>query len=174
MEPLDQPIDLHFRNGKVFPSNVLILGYIFLGLSPLVFFGNMFLGAGLFLGGVFIAFTSNHVVVDLETQTIREYTAYWGFIRIGITTDYRKYGILTVVPVRQTTTTYARSIHSTSYTDYLFAVCLLGSNYRGKKELTKFPQKSLSENLAKELTHRMGMEYFDYDPMVIREKMLGR
>lgn len=174
MDTLDQPIDLHFRNGKVFPSNVVILGFILLGLSPLAFLGNMYIGIGLFLAGTFIAFTSNHVVVDLETQTIREYTAYLGFIKIGKTTDYRKYGILTVVPVRQTTTTYSRSIHSTSYTDYLFAVCIMGSNFRGKKELTKLPQKVQSEDLAKELTHRMGMEYFDYDPKVIREKMLGR
>ncbi|WP_341902242.1 hypothetical protein [Fluviicola taffensis] len=174
MDTLDQPMDLHFRNGKVFPSNVLILGYIFLGLSPLSFFGNMYIGIGLFLVGVFITFTSNHVVVDLERETIREYTAYLGFIKIGKTINYRKYGILTVVPVKQTTTAYTRSTQSTSYTDYLFAVCLLGSNYRGKRELTKLPQKSQSEDLAKELSHRMNMEYFDYDPMVIREKMLGR
>lgn len=174
MNTLDQPIDLHFRNGKIFPSNVRILGYIFLGLCLPALLGNIFIGIGLFVVGAFISFTSNHVVVDLETQTIREYTAYFGFIKIGKTTDYRKYGILTVVPVKQTTTAYTRSTQSTSYTDYLFAVCLLGSNYRGKKELTKLPQKSQSEDLAKELTHRMGMEYFDYDPMVIREKMLGR
>lgn len=174
MDTLDQPIDLHFRNGKVFPSNVVILGYIFLGLSPLAFFGNVFIGIGLLLAGVFIAFTSNHVVVNLETKSFREYTAYLGFIKIGKTIDYRKYGILTVVPVKQTTTVYTRSTQSTSNTDYLFAVCIMGSNFRGKRELTKLKQKSQSEDLAKELAHRMGMEYFDYDPMVIREKMLGR
>ena len=174
MNTLDQPIDLHFRNGKVFSSNVVVLGYVLLGLSPLAFFGNVFIGIGLLLVGAFIGFTTNHVVVDLENETIWEYTAFLGFIKIGKKTDYRKYGILTVVPVKQTTTTYGRSTHSTSYTDYLFAVCLLGSNYRGKRELTKLPQKSQSEDLAKELTHRMGMEYFDYDPKVIREKMLGR
>lgn len=174
MEPIDQPIDLHFRNGRVFPSNVVVLGYIFLGLSPLALFGNVFIGIGLLLVGVFIAFTSNHVVVDLETQTFREYTAYLGFIKIGKTIDYRKYGILTVVPVKQTTTAYTRSTQSTSNTDYLFAVCIMESNFRGKRELTKLKQKSQSEDLAKELAHRMGMEYFDYDPMVIREKMLGR
>lgn len=174
MDIIDQPIDLHFRNGKVFPSNVVILGYVFLGLCLLALLGNIYIGIALFLAGAFISFTSNHVVVDLETQTIQEYTAYFGFIKIGKTIDYKKYGILTVVPVKQTTTAYTRSTQSTSSTDYFFAVCLLGSNYRGKKDLTKFPQKSQSEDLAKELTHKMGMEYFDYDPKVIREKMLGR
>nr|WP_294860479.1 hypothetical protein [uncultured Fluviicola sp.] len=173
MDTLDQPMDLNFRNGKVFPSNALILGYILLGLSPLALLGNVFMGIGLFLVGIVIVFTSNHVVINLETQTFREYTAYLGFIKIGKTIDYTKYGILTVVPVKQTTTAYSR-VQSTSYTDYLFAVCLLGTNYRGKRELTKLPQKSQSEDLAKELSHRMNMEYFDYDPKVIRDKMLGK
>lgn len=174
MDTLDKPSDLHFRNGKIFPSNVVILGYILVGLSPLVFFGNIFIGIGVFLAGTFIAFTSNHVVINLENQTIWDYTAYYGFIKSGKTIDYRKYRIVTVVPVKQTTTAYSRSTQSTSYTDYYFAVCLLGGNYRGKRELTMLPGKSQSEELAKELAHRMGMEYFDYDPMVIREKMLGR
>lgn len=174
MDILDLPANPHFKNGKVFPPNVVLMGYIFLGVSLIALLGNVFIGIALFLIGFFIVFTSNHVVVNMETETMKEYTAYFGFLKIGKTISYKKYSIITVIPVKLTITAYTRSTQSTTSTDYLFGVFLLTGNFRGKKELTKFSQKSQSEELAKELSHRMGMEYFEYDPKVIREKMLGR
>ena len=70
-------------------------------------------------------------------------------------------------------TAYSR-ISSVSNTDYKFGLCLLNVNYRNKTDLTRFGQRSQSVEIAKQLAHRMGLEYFEYDPTVIRTKMMER
>jgi len=38
MDQLDKPVALSYDNGKVSPSNVLLIGYIILGISALLSF----------------------------------------------------------------------------------------------------------------------------------------
>jgi hypothetical protein len=175
MDILDQPTNLHFKNGKVFPPNVVFMGYIVVGAAVAVFFlGNIFIGFGVLLLSLFLSLTNYGVEIHPETFTISEYTSYLGFIKIKKKIDSRKYAIITVVPSKQSNTMYARTNTSTNYTDYYHSVCLLTKQYRGKRELTKFTQKAQAVEVAKELGHRMNLEYFEYDPRVIRDKMLGR
>jgi len=175
MEILDKPVDLHYKNGKVFPPNAVFMGYMFILVALFILYmGFLTVGIITLLIALFLSFTTYGIEIHPETSTISEYTSYLGFIKIKKTFDYRKYPILTVVPTKHSYAMYTRSAMSGSYTNYYHSICLLNKNYRNKRDLVKFEQKDQSIEIAKGLAHRMNLEYFDYDPMVIREKMLGR
>ena len=105
---------------------------------------------------------------------MKEYISHFGFLRTGKSTNYKKFTYITAIPTKGTNTMYSRTNSSTSYTDYYFSVFLLDERYRNKKEVTRFEKKSMSTDLAKELAHRMDLTYFEYDPKLIREKLLRR
>lgn len=175
MDILDQPINLHMKNGKVFPHNAVFLGYIILGASVFAFvMGSIYIGIGGLLISLFISFTTYGVRIYPETFTVDEYTRYMGFIQFNKLFDYRKFNIITVVPTIQANTMYSRSSNSMTYTDSYYSICLLNKNYRNRKDLIKIERKDKSVEVAKMLAHIMEMEYFEYDPKIIREKMLGR
>ena len=100
-------------------------------------------------------------------------TKLFGFIKIGKKKSYAKFQYITVVPVKETVTAYSR-ISSVSNTDYKFGISLLNAAYRNKTDLTRFDQRSQSVDIAKSLAFRMGLEYFEYDPTVVRAKILGK
>lgn len=180
MEILDQPTALKYSNGKVSPDNVILMGYIFLGLS--VFF--LFLGAvyivALFVGifgvlfSMFLSFTTYGVEFFPEKRYFENFTILLGFMRVNKKVDLNKFQFITVLPLKQTSSVYANTYLSTTITDYKHAVCLLNVNYRNKQELIIFENKSKAEEIAKELAHCLSLEYFDYDPKLIREKLSRR
>lgn len=174
MQPIDAPRSLHYKNGKAFPSNMVFIGYILLVLSVFIFLGNLLLGMTTFLISLFLAFTTCGVEIDPENSIIRDYTRYLGFIKISKKLDSKKFMFVSAIPTKQSSTMYSRANSSTTNTDYFFGVCLLNGNYRNKTELTKFEKKSEAVAVAQDLSHRLGLEYFDYDPLTIREKMLKR
>lgn len=174
MEPIDAPKPLHFKNGKLFPSNRMLIGYVFLVSSIFVAIINLYIAVPVFLLGLFICFTRYGIIIDPEKNSYHEYTVYLGLIKIGKTLKYNPTEFLTVIPTRQSSTTYSRTNSSYINTEYFFSICLLNDRYRNKRELTKFDQKSMATDIAKNLADRMGVEYFEYDPIVIREKLLQR
>lgn len=172
-ELLDTPVSLSYNNGKVSPSNVVFMGYIILPVSLFMFLmGSYILGSIALVLSVFIAFTTYGTVIDPEEKKIREYTAYLGFIKVYKSYSYANFQYLTIIPSKKTTTMNMRMINTISHTDYLQGICILNKNYRNKKELTRFPQKSLALDVAKKLTNIMDLEYFEYDPQIIRQHLI--
>ncbi len=171
LDTIDTPIPLQYNNGKSFPHNAVFVGYALLVVSIPALLGNIYIGIVLFLVSLLMCFTNYGTEIDVEKRTVKEYNKIMGFIKVGKPYDYGKFQFVTVVPVRQTTTAYGRGTSSVSSTEYLCAVCLLNPQYRNKKEITRFKQKSKCEDIAKGLAHTMNLEYFDYDPQVIRQKM---
>lgn len=175
MDILDQPTNLHLKNGKVFPTNVVFMGYIILGTACFAFLmGSILIGIGGLLVGSFISFTASGIRIRPEIFRVEEYTRYLGFIPIAKSFDFRQYSIICVVPVRETNTMYSRSSNSKSYAESYYFICLLNQNYRNRKDIAKFERKDKSTEVAKMLAHIMTLEYFEYSPKVIREKMLER
>lgn len=172
MEPIDAPKPLHYNNGKLFPSNRMLIGYVCLGISVVIGFINLFIAVPVLLLGLFICFTRYGVIINPETNSYQEYTVYLGLIKIGKALKYKPTEFLTVIPARQSSTTYSRTNSSYVDTEYYFSICLLNERYRNKRELIKYDQKSMATDTAKQLSHQMGIEYFEYDPYVIREKFL--
>jgi hypothetical protein len=174
MQTLDTPVSLHYNNGKVFPPNALMIGYAFLGVSLIAFLFQPIIGGILLILGAFICFTNYGTEINPEEKKITEYTRYFGFIRIGKSYSYDKHHFIAVIPTKNSVTAYSRSSSSATYTDYYSSICLLNINYRNKKELTKFESKSTAAEITKNLAHRMDLEYFEYDPHVIRQAFTRR
>jgi hypothetical protein len=173
MDQLDKPVALSYDNGKVSPSNVILIGYIILGISALILLGDWIVGAIGITIGAFICFTREGIDIQPEQRVIVFYTKLFGFIKIGKKKSYAKFQFLSVIPVKETVTAHSR-ISSVSNTDYKFGISLLNANYRNKTDLTHFNQRSQSVEVAKQLADRMGLEYFEYDPAVVRAKMMGK
>ncbi len=173
MDQLDKPVALSYNNGKVSPSNVLLIGYIILGISVLLLLGDWIVGTIGIVIGALITFTREGIDILPEQKVVVFYTKLFGFFKIKKKKNYGNFQYITVIPVKETVTAYSR-ISSVSNTDYKFGLCLLNVNYRNKTDLTRFGQRSQSVEIAKQLAHRMGLEYFEYDPTMIRAKMMER
>ncbi len=169
-ETLDTPVPLKYNNGSSFPDNSKMIGYALLGVGVLFSaFGNWIIGPPLLLFGLFICFTNYGVQFHPETKQVTEFTNYLGFIPVKKTFSYEKWGFMSVVPLRITSTVYARSSNSTSLTDNYHTICLLGKNYKSKKELIRLHSKNTAEITARTLSSRLDIAYFDYDPQVVRD-----
>lgn len=174
-EPLDAPLQLSFSNGKLFPPNAVFMGYVFMVVSCFsLFMGGWILSLILLSIALLTAFTNYGIRFDPGRQTFTEFTHYLGLIPIEKTLSYASWKYITVIPLKSTTTLFSRSTNSTSITTYYYTICLLNANYRNKKELTKFESKSTSDEIAKQLSERLGLEFFEYDPLTIREAFKRR
>lgn len=173
MDQLDKPVALSYDNGKVSLSNVLLIGYIILGVSLLILLGDWIVGSIGIVIGSFISFTREGIDIQPEQKVIVFYTKFFGFIKIGKKKSYQNFQFITVIPVKETTTSHSRNT-SVSNTDYKFGISLLNASYRNKTDLTRYDQRSQSEDIAKQLAFRMELEYFEYDPAVVRAKMMGK
>ncbi len=170
MDILDTPINLTYSNGKLFPNNAVFSGYVLLAVSVFsLVMGSRIIGLVLILIGSLISFSKSDLVFNPDKNAFYERTFYLGFIPTSKTFDVSNWQLITVIPSRQTQTMYARSSTSTSVTDVYFVVALLKSNYRGKKELIKFENKSRSYEVAKGIGERFGLVFFEYNPQTIRE-----
>ncbi len=91
MQTLDTPVSLHYHNGKVFPPNALMIGYVFLVVSLVCLIFQPIIGGLLLLLGTFICFTNYGTEINPEEKKITEYTSYFGFIKIGKSYGYDKH-----------------------------------------------------------------------------------
>jgi len=170
METLDPPVKLKYSYGKLFPANAVFIGYIFLAVSVFSFLlGAWIIGLIIMLIGLVISLTWSEVKFNPEAKEFTEQINYLGFIPISKRYYCKNWKYITVLPVKLTTTVYSRSTNYTNLTEYYFAITLLNANYRNKKELVQFESRNSGEEIAKELGTRLGLDYFDYDPSVIRE-----
>ena len=83
MDQLDKPVALSYDNGKVSPSNVLLIGYIILGVSLFILLGDWIVGAIGITIGSFISFTREGIDIHPEQKMIVFYTKLFGFIKVG-------------------------------------------------------------------------------------------
>lgn len=170
MDTLDAPVNLKFNNGKLFPSNVVFVGYVFLGVGVFSLLTAAWpIGLFFILLGAFLSLTFELVIFDPEKRIVKEQTNYLGFIPSNKIHSCNKWKYMTVIPVRRTTTIYASAANYTTDTRYVFTLTLLNEMYRNKKELVRFDDKGDAELNCERLCERMSMEFFKYDPMVIRE-----
>lgn len=169
---LDKPIPTSFKNGKVFPPNAVIIGYVLLCVSILALSVPPLGLTGLIVSS-FIAFTNHGVNIDLKKHQVIEYTNYLGFIRVNKMYSYHKYSFVTAIPKRVSNAMYANTSQSYVSSENHFSLCLLHGNYRSKKEITLYDDRATAEDVASQLAPLLSLEYFEYDPKVIR-KMLRR
>jgi len=174
MQILDSPIKLEFNNGKLFPTNALVIGYVFLGLSLIIIInGGFIIGPILFLVSLFICFSWQKVKIDPENELVYEYTSIFNEINIGKPYSFESHKFITVLPLIESARIYASTSNSTTISNNYFSIVLFKDRLKGKKIITKFDSRNEAEEIAKQLGHRLDLKYFDYDPRLVRDIMLG-
>ncbi len=160
---------LKFDNGKVFPPNVVVMAYVFLAVSIFSFLSTWWLGLILFIVSMFILTTKMKVEIDLAENTYREFTHFFQIIKMGKTFDLNSFKYVSVIPKRQSTVMYSRASNSNIQTNFFHVVCILNENFRAKKEVLQLESKNKANLLAQDLSIKLKMDYFEYDPQKVRE-----
>lgn len=175
METIDTPVKLVYKDGNNFPPNFVMIGYIFIIVSiALVVFGSYLFGGILLLFALF-AITNRHAVrIDPKAGTIHDYSTFLGFIKIGKKYPLNKCKYATAMPLIESQQVYSRSSNSTTITNGFTTVTFFGERFKGKIIITKFDTRTQARDTAIKLADRLGLKYFEYDPKLVGEVLLGQ
>lgn len=175
METLDTPIKLTFKNGNNFPPNFVIIAYVVLGAAVLLgLSGNYIFGIVAFILSLF-AITNRHIVeIDPENNTVHDYSLIFGLIKNGKKYPLDKYKYITALPLVESQQVYASTSNSTTISNNYYTVTLFGERFKGKRMLAKFDSKNEAADVAVKLGDRLGIKFFNYDPKLVREVLLGQ
>jgi len=158
-------------NGKSFPHNVVFIGYILLLLGAFFLLLNPIVSI-FFIGiGALVAFSNYGVILNFDKKTITEFTAYFGCWKSKKVKSYNDHHYITVLPVNESFRMYSRSSIGTTIKDYFFMITIFDEKLHRKIEVSKQEKNAKAKEIALELAVKMELEYVDYDPKWIREKM---
>lgn len=174
METLDTPLQLKFNNGPLFPPNLVFISHMILPISLLsLMFEAYIVGIILFLPSLIVALGRQVVVIDDIQKTVRDYSSFIGIIKIGKEKSIKDHEYITVMPLIESSQVYASSANSTTISNSYSMIVLFKERLKGKTIVTKFDTKSEAFDVAKKLADRLSMTYFEYDPKLVREILLG-
>lgn len=130
------PVNLKFDNGKLFPTNAIIIGYIFLGLSVLITLtvtGGFILGPILLLISLFVCFTKQKVEIDPEKKLVLRIQLSFGEVKIGKPFSYQNHKFITVLPLIESAKVCASTSNSTTISNNYSAVVIFKDRLKEKK-----------------------------------------
>jgi hypothetical protein len=172
---LDSPVPTHFKHGWFFPFRIRLLGFSLLAICiPSLLFGSIYIGIGTLILGIFISFSFSGVKIDTDKQEVSEYTNYFGFIKTAKKYSYLKLHYITAMPKRESTTVNANIVQHTVDTTYKFTITLFTESFRSKKEITVYDSKSEAVHVSKQLAYLLKLNYFEYDPQFVRDRLTQR
>ncbi len=175
MEILDEPVRLSYNNGNNFPPNFVIIAYVLLVASVALTLAGAYIPGGVLFLLSLLAVTNRHIVtIDQEQNFIHDYSLYLGFVKIGKKYPLDRYKYITAMPLIESQQVYASSSNSSTISNSYRAITLFGERLRGKRIITKFDSKSDAEEIAGKLGERLELSYFEYDPKLVREVLLGQ
>lgn len=111
--------------------------------------------------------------IEAESNTIHDLSQYLGFIKIGKKFPLDKYKYVTTMPLIESHQVYASSANSTTISNSFTTVTFFGERLKGKRIITKFKTKSEARETAVKLGDQLGLKFFDYDPKLVRQVLLG-
>lgn len=80
---------------------------------------------------------------------------------------------ITAMPLVESANVMANLALSATISNSYHAITMFGNRFKGKRIVTKFETKSQAQEQAKKLADRLKLKYFDYDPKLVREVLLG-
>ena len=175
MATLDPPAKLSYNHGNNFPPNFKVIVFAFLAVSVL-----MLLSGALIIGLILLllssmAFTNQHIVtIDVDQNFIHDHNLFYGFIKIGNKSPLDKYKYITNMPLIESRNTMANLALSRSDSHSYTSVTFFGERLKGKLIVTKFDSKSEAVEVAEKLSDRLGLKFFQYDPKLVRQVLLGQ
>ncbi|MFT6442931.1 MAG: hypothetical protein ACJASQ_001008 [Crocinitomicaceae bacterium] len=175
METLDSPATLKYNNGNNFPTNFKMISYMMLvGSIALIVTGWFVFGGILLLISTGIITNRNIVIIDSVENFIHDYSLFLGFIKIGKKYPLDKYKYVTTMPLIESRTVYASTSNSSTISHSYITVTLFGERLKGKRVITKFESKNEAMEVASKLSDRLGLKFFEYDPKLVRQILLGQ
>lgn len=163
---------IQFDHGKVFASNAVFAGYIFLVVGVLALFIFLHpIGILLILGALFILFTRRGVQIDMDQLAFREYTMLFGLVEVGSWKELKGYTYITVMPSSSSSTSYSRSGRMNTETDYYQSVYIFKPRLRGKVELVRCRNYDTAIQKSREIEQQLTLEFFEYSPVTARKIM---
>lgn len=175
LEILDTPTKLSFNNGNNFPPNFVIIAYVILAASvPLILYGEYIFGIISLILPLFAITNQNIVSIDPKNNWIHDYGLYLGFIKIGKKFPLDKYKYITTMPLIESQQMHASTSNTTSISNSYVTVTLFGERLKGKRVITKFDSKNEAYETAVKLGDCLGLTFFEYDPIVVRQVLLGQ
>ena len=175
MDILDTPVKLSYNHGNNFPSNFKIIVIAMLIASVLVLLSGAYVFGLIVLLLSSMAVTNRHIVtIDEEQNYIHDYNQFYGFIKLGKKYPLNKYKYITNMPLIETQLAMANIALTTSISNNYTTVTFFGERLRGKLIITKFDSKAEAVEVAAKLSGRLGLKFFEYDPKLVRQVLLGR
>lgn len=175
MDTLDTPVQLKYNNGNLFPTNMVMTAFTFIPFSIfLVFYGTPIFGILLFIIALPVALNRNYLQIEPEENTIHEYTIYLGCIKVGKKFRLSDYKYITAMPFLESKKVHASTSNSTTISDSFTVITLFKDYLRGKKMILKLKSKGEADNLGKILAGRLDLKFFEYDPVLVRQVLLGQ
>jgi hypothetical protein len=174
-QPIDNPAALEYNNGNIIPGNLKMIAYIMLGVCIMFVLSAFYIVAAILLFlCLCVIINSNIVSIDPENDEIYDYMRYLGFIKIGKKVKLSDYKYITTMPLMEGQQMYANSALSTTITNSYSTITFFKDGLRGKKVITKFNSKNEAIESAENLSVRLNMKFFVYDPKLVRQVLLGQ
>lgn len=175
MDPIDAPVQLNYNNGNNFPPNFVIIAYVVLAASLLLALTGTFILGGILLLLTLLVVSNRHIVIiNTEQNFIHDHSLYLGFIKVGKKYPLDKYKYITTMPLIESQQVYASTSNSTTISNSYTTITFFGDRFKGKRIITKFDSKNQAEEVAEKLAERLNLKYFQYDPQLVREVLLGQ
>ena len=175
MQTLDNPTRLYYNNGNPFPGNFITISYVFMVFSLMITIaGALIIGPIILLFSLF-GITSRHIVkIDVEKDTLHDFVQYLGFIKMGKKYPLHKYKYITAMPLVESRQMYSNALNSSTITNTYTTVTFFGDRLKGKRVVTKYESKSQALETAEKLGNVLDLKFFEYDPILVREVLLGK
>lgn len=140
----------------------------------LLFSNLIYVGIGILLFDLFALTQRQIVEINEDKNLVHDYSLHFGFIKLGKKYPLDKYVYITAMPLVESARVYGRSSNSISISNNYFAVTIFGNRFKGKRLLKKYDSKTEATEVAQKLASRLNMKFFEYDPKLVREVLLGQ
>lgn len=175
MDPIDVPHKLNFSDGNNFSAHFIVMAYVLLVASFFLATSESYLIGGIFLLLSLLVITNRHCVkIDIDKNFVHDHSLYLGFIKIGKKYPLDRYKYVTGMPLIESQRVNGRSSNSITISNSYTAVTFFGERLKGKRIITKFDSKNEAEAVAVALGKRLNLTYFEYDPTLVRQLLLGQ
>ena len=174
VQTIDSVTPTKFDHGWFFPLTTRIMGYTMLVFGTVILVTSIYFGIAVLLLGIFISFSFSGIEIDTTKKEVNEYNKYLGFIKTTKKYSYLKLHYITAMPKRISKVGHANLVQNTVDTEYKFSITLFTENLRTKKEIHTYTSKSKAVFVSKQLSSLLELEYFEYDPQFIRDRISQR
>jgi hypothetical protein len=156
----------NITNGKYFPKQIIVLGYLIILFGVIEINTSIFIGLGVVALGLWLAMTKSVLQLDVAKQQMRVAPYLFGFF-IARWVSIETYKELTLLGSRINERTYGGM--STQHIDTMdvgYDICLLGPGHRKKLVLDRYDSREKAETIMAEISLYLKKDVVKYNPII--------